>query len=98
MEEDNVGDDGWLCCLGWSCTKSIEAVRICQWRTKFRDGTTYTQAPMKLLYEFALARQMLLPKQINVEAMRTGRLPKHVCMGTQMKLLKPSTRIATPVN
>jgi hypothetical protein len=39
---------------------------------------THTQAPMKLLYEFALARQILLPKQISVEAIRTGLLPKHV--------------------
>jgi hypothetical protein len=39
---------------------------------------TYMQAPMKLLYEFALARQILLPMQIKHDAMRTGRLPKHV--------------------
>jgi hypothetical protein len=68
---------------------------------------------MKLLYELARALHMLLPKQIKVEAIKTGRLPKQVCIGTlglsaelphwgqqayQMKLLKPSTKIATPVN
>jgi hypothetical protein len=39
---------------------------------------TYTQAPMKLLYDFAFALQILLAKQIIVEIMRTGLLPKHV--------------------
>jgi hypothetical protein len=43
---------------------------------------TYTHAPMKLLYEFARALHMLLPKQIKVEAINTGRLPKQVCIGT----------------
>ena len=33
---------------------------------------------MKLLYDVALALQMLLAKQIKEEKMRTGRLPKHV--------------------
>jgi hypothetical protein len=37
---------------------------------------------MKLLYEVAFARQMLLPKQMIVERMRTGRLPKQVWRGT----------------
>lgn len=57
-----------------------------------------TQAPMKLLYEFALALHILLPKQIKVEAINTGRLPKQVWMGTQIKLLNPRTKMATPVN
>jgi hypothetical protein len=33
---------------------------------------------MKLLYDFAFALQILLAKQIIVEIMRTGLLPKHV--------------------
>jgi hypothetical protein len=37
---------------------------------------------MKLLYEFAFALHILLPKQIKVEAINTGRLPKQVWMGT----------------
>ena len=37
---------------------------------------------MKLLYEFAFALQILLPKQIIVERISTGRLPKHVWIGT----------------
>src|SRR6266487_5058737 len=37
---------------------------------------------MKLLYEFAFALQRLLPKQMKVDAMRTGRLPKHIWIGT----------------
>jgi hypothetical protein len=37
---------------------------------------------MKLLYEFARALHILLPKQIKVEAIKTGRLPKQVCIGT----------------
>ena len=39
---------------------------------------SYTQAPMKLLYELAFALQILLPKQIKVDIIMTGRLPKHV--------------------
>ena len=37
---------------------------------------------MKLLYDCAFALQILLPKQIKEEKMRTGRLPKHVWIGT----------------
>jgi len=33
---------------------------------------------MKLLYELAFALQILLPKQIKVDIIMTGRLPKHV--------------------
>jgi hypothetical protein len=36
------------------------------------------QAPIKLLYVFALALQILLPKQIKLDRIRTGRLPKQV--------------------
>jgi hypothetical protein len=68
---------------------------------------------MKLLYEFALALQILLAKQMKIDIIRTGRRPKQVWTGTllslmkfhvqefeayQMKLLNPSTKIATPVN
>jgi hypothetical protein len=45
-------------------------------------SASYTHAPIKLLYVVALALQILLPKQIMVERMRTGRLPKHVWIGT----------------
>lgn len=37
---------------------------------------------MKLLYDCAFARQMLLTRQINVEARYTGLLPKVVLSGT----------------
>jgi hypothetical protein len=68
---------------------------------------------MKLLYEFAFALQILLAKQIKTDRISTGRRPKQVWTGTlllliksmfkiprayQMKLLNPSTKIATPVN
>jgi hypothetical protein len=43
---------------------------------------TYTHAPMKLLYEFAFALHMLLPKQIKDDAINTGRLPQQVWIGT----------------
>ena len=41
-----------------------------------------THAPMKLLYVWALALQILLPRQINPEASRTGRRPNEVLTGT----------------
>jgi len=39
---------------------------------------TYTQSPIKLLYDVAFALQILLPKQIKEEKMSTDLLPKHV--------------------
>lgn len=53
---------------------------------------------MKLPYVVALARHIEEPKQMIWEKMYTGRRPKEVLRGTQMKLLNPRTRIATPVN
>src|SRR4051812_15509799 len=38
------------------------------------------------------------PTQMAVAKMATGRRPKQTMMGTQMKLLKPRQRMATPVN
>jgi hypothetical protein len=43
---------------------------------------------MKLLYEFALALQILLPKQIKIEMISTGRRPKQVWIGTLVLLVK----------
>ena len=37
---------------------------------------------MKLLYEFAFALHMLLPKQIKDDAINTGRLPQQLWTGT----------------
>ena len=47
-----------------------------------------TQAPMKLLYEFALALHILLAKQINTDAINTGRRPKQDWIGTLVLLMK----------
>jgi hypothetical protein len=47
-----------------------------------------THAPMKLLYEFALALQILLPKQIKIDIISTGRRPKQVWIGTLVLLVK----------
>jgi hypothetical protein len=54
---------------------------------------TYTHAPMKLLYEFAFALHMLLPKQIKDDAINTGRLPQQLWIGT----LEISTTVSPSV-
>lgn len=56
-----------------------------------------TQAPMKLPYVVALARHIILPRQTTELQIKTGRRPKLVEIGTQMKLENPRTRIHTPV-
>lgn len=43
---------------------------------------------MKLLYEFALALQILLAKQIKIDMINTGRRPKQVWTGTLLLLIK----------
>ena len=43
---------------------------------------------MKLLYEFALALQILLAKQIKIDRISTGRRPKQVWIGTLVLLVK----------
>jgi hypothetical protein len=50
----------------------------CQFCIHIPQGPcTYTHAPIKLLYEFARALHMLLPKQIKVDAINTGLLPNY---------------------
>lgn len=51
---------------------------------------------MKESYELARARHNDEKAQMSEDKMATGRRPKQVDMGTQMKLLKPRTRMATP--
>lgn len=46
------------------------------------------QAPMKLPYVLASARQMLLARHMMVEKIRTGRRPKEVWIGTLVELGK----------
>ena len=52
---------------------------------------------MKLPYDVALARQIILAKQTSELHMSTARRPKLVEIGTQMKLENPRTRIQIPV-
>jgi hypothetical protein len=75
---------------------------------------TYTYAPIKLWYEVALTLHIQLAIQIKVDEIKTGRLPKQVCVGTlrnigtyaekqewrayQNRFEKPRTRIAVPTN
>ena len=61
-----------LCKLDWGEFTSADPAPI-----PFR-----TDAPMKLPYVVALARQMHETKQINVEKIYTGRLPNAVEIGT----------------
>jgi hypothetical protein len=48
------------------------------------------QAPIKLPYDLALARQIMLPRQMRVENNTTGRLPKDELMGTLGKAMSKS--------
>jgi hypothetical protein len=48
------------------------------------------QAPIKLPYDWALARQIMLPRQTRVDNNTTGRLPKDELMGTLGKAISKS--------
>jgi hypothetical protein len=78
VKEDYIRDDCGLSGLCWSGSEAVESRERVNMFGGIQTINTYMQAPMKLLYEFALARQILLPMQIRHDEMRTGRLPKHV--------------------
>lgn len=83
MQENYICDNSWLCRFSWPSAKSIKSTSRVSRRLENKDPPfTYTHAPIKLLYEFAFALQILLPKQIKEDKMSTGRLPKHVWIGT----------------
>ena len=56
-----------------------------------------THAPMKLPYDVAQARQIILTRQMTELQIKTARRPKLVEIGTQMKLENPRTKIQIPV-
>jgi hypothetical protein len=78
VKEYYIRDDCRLGGLCWSGSETVESREGVNMLGGTQKINTYMQAPMKLLYEFALARQILLPMQIRHDVMRTGRLPKHV--------------------
>lgn len=68
-----LGNKAYLSCFCRACTDAIEPGLPSIMRPSFQVSLyTYTHAPMKLLYEFARALHMLLPKQIKVDAISTG--------------------------
>lgn len=75
VEEDDVGDNGRLCRLCWASTDTVETGTI-SLTLNIGVLNTYTQAPMNEPYVVALALQILLPKQIKVEKIKTGLRPK----------------------
>lgn len=66
MEEEDVGNDSWLNSLCRTSTETVEAAVVSD-DGNVRERRPYTQAPMKLPYVWARARQMAEPRQMSWE-------------------------------
>lgn len=102
MEEENVGNNLRAECLFHSSLVNRFHVRPREPEHPTSHGPApnpfKTQAPIKLPYVVALARQMLDAKHTREEKIKTGRRPNVSEMGIQKKLLNPRIKMHTPVN